>query len=1085
MWPVGEGGLALPFPGKAQEPDDLTTNQPDGSPRPSGRAGRGEQLRRAGGMRGGIALAAACACALSFGLTASPAAAQGSSSVSTAVDDAATNQPWSGSEVTGAGAYDTATLTLSGPTPTGTVTYTLFSTSASCTGPSTTQVVTLNGDGTVPNSSTTDALGAGSYSYEASYSGDSNYDPSGESTCEPFSVAQATPSISTRVFDASTNAHWSVTETTGATAYDTASIGDTVSGFVPTGTVTYTLFTTSTSCSGPSTTQVVALNGDGTVPNSATTAALTAGGYSFQASYSGDSNYGPSPLGGCEPFSVGLATSSISTAVFDAATNSAWAGTEATGATAYDTASVGGTVSGFVPTGTVTYTLFTTSTSCSGPSTTQVVALNGDGTVPDSATTAVLTAGSYSFQASYGGDSNYGPSPPGGCEPFSVGLATSSISTAVFDAATNSAWAGTEVTGAGAYDTASVTSATGVAIPPGGTVAYSFYDSGTCTGTPVTNVVTLSGGSAPVSPSAAALAHGSYSFRASYSGDQNYRAAPLGACDAFSVAKANSALSATVFDASTNAAWTDTELTGAAAYGTTASLPGNGGVTPTGTVTYTLYTTALGCTGPNAGPDVVTLGVDGVVPPSSTTSPLGAGNYSFSASYSGDGNYKASAISCQPFSVAQAGAPPVTIANIPSGVVYGGSFTPVLQTISDGTQSVTSMTPGVCALNGSVVDYVGVGTCTLVAQTGGTENYAASTGSPQSFSVGLATPSSPAITNFPAVAVEFTSFYASVGTSGDGFTFLTSDSPGICVVGPDGHTVTFVFFGTCSLTASVAQGANYLPGTGSVESFPVAAAARGYWLVGSDGGIFSFGSAAFHGSMGGIPLQRPVVGITPTADRNGYWLVASDGGIFSFGDSAFYGSIPGVGLHPAGSGLPDSLDAPIVGMVPSSTGHGYFMVASDGGVFAFGDAHFEGSCPGIGGCYGAAVSVMPDSTGHGYWLVTGKGAVYAFGDAPVYGSPPPESVAVVSAVATPDGHGYWILYSNGAVFSAGDAVGMGAPVGYVNSFNPATAIFPTADGRGYWVAAARGDVFSYGDAPYMGSMAAAGLNGLIIAGFGF
>jgi hypothetical protein len=920
-------------------------------------------------MRGPIALLAACVCAVGFGLSASPAAAQDSSSVSTAVVDAATSQPWSGSEVTGASAFDTATLSVSGPTPTGTVTYTLFSASSSCTGPSTTQVVTLNADGTVPNSSTTGTLGGGSYSYEASYSGDSNYDPSGESSCESFSVTPATTSTSTSVFDASTNAVWSGTETTGATAYDTASIG--------------------------------------------------------------------------------------------------------------------GVVAGFVPTGTVTYTLFTTSTSCSGSSTTQVVTLNGDGTIPNSATTAVLTAGSYSFQASYSGDSNYGPSPRGTCEPFSVGLASSSISTSVFDAATNSAWAGTEVTGASAYDTAGVTSGTGVAIPPGGTVAYSFYATDNCTGSPVTKVVTLSGGSVPNSPNQGPLGHGSYSFQASYSGDQNYRAAPLGACEPFSVAKATSTLSPTVFDASTNAAWTNTELTGAAAYDTTMSLPGNDGVTPTGTVTYTLYTTTEDCAGPNTGPDVVTLGVDGVVPPSSTTSPLGAGDDSFSAVYSGDGNYRASAVSCQPFSVAQAGAPPVTIANIPSDVVYGGSFTPEVETISNGAQSVTSMTPGVCALNGSAVDYVGVGTCTLVAQTAGTADYAAGTGSPQSFAVGLATPTSPAITNFPAVAVEFSSFYASVATSGDGFTFLTSDSPGVCVVGPDGHTVTFVFFGTCSLTASVAQGTDYLPGTGSQESFPVAAAARGYWLVGSDGGIFSFGSAAFHGSMGGTPLQRPVVGITPTADRNGYWLVASDGGIFSFGDSAFYGSIPGVGLHPAGSGLPDSLDAPIVGMVPSSTGHGYFMVASDGGVFAFGDAHFEGSCPGIGGCYGAAVSVMPDSTGNGYWLVTSKGAVYAFGDAPVYGSPPPESVPVVSAVATPDRHGYWILYSNGAVFSAGDAVGMGAPVGYVNSFNPATAIFPTADGRGYWVAAARGDVFSYGDAPYMGSMAAAGLNGLIIAGFGF
>ena len=133
---------------------------------------------------------------------------------------------------------------------------------------------------------------------------------------------------------------------------------------------------------------------------------------------------------------------------------------------------------------------------------------------------------------------------------------------------------------------------------------------------------------------------------------------------------------------------------------------------------------------------------------------------------------------------------------------------------------------------------------------------------------------------------------------------------------------------------------------------PAACRAHGYWLVGSDGGIFTFGSATFHGSTGSLQLQRPVVGITPTRDEGGYWLVASDGGIFAFGDAGFYGSIPGLGLHPVGSGLPNSLNAPIVGMVPSSDGGGYFMVASDGGVFAFGDAQFEGSCPGIGGCSG-------------------------------------------------------------------------------------------------------------------------------------
>ena len=41
-----------------------------------------------------------------------------------------------------------------------------------------------------------------------------------------------------------------------------------------------------------------------------------------------------------------------------------------------------------------------------------------------------------------------------------------------------------------------------------------------------------------------------------------------------------------------------------------------------------------------------------------------------------------------------------------------------------------------------------------------------------------------------------------------------------------------------------------------------AAGPHGYWLVGSDGGIFTFGSAPFYGSTGSLTLQRPVVGMT-------------------------------------------------------------------------------------------------------------------------------------------------------------------------------------------------------------------------------
>jgi hypothetical protein len=262
--------------------------------------------------------------------------------------------------------------------------------------------------------------------------------------------------------------------------------------------------------------------------------------------------------------------------------------------------------------------------------------------------------------------------------------------------------------------------------------------------------------------------------------------------------------------------------------------------------------------------------------------------------------------------------------------------------------------------------------------------------------------------------------------------------------------------------------------------------AHGYWLVGSDGGIFTFGSAPFYGSTGNLRLQRPVVGMTPTATKDGYWLVASDGGIFSFGSVDFYGSIPGLGIAPAGTaGAAKELNAPIVGMVPSSDDGGYFLVASDGGVFAFGDAKFEGSCPSIGGCSGAAVAVMPDASGDGYWLVTATGHVYTFGDAGNYGAPGPQSTPVTSAVRTADGKGYWILFANGTVDAYGDATNSGAPVGQAGGLNPASAIFATSDGGGYWVSTASGAVYNYGDAPNDGSMAGRQLNGAIIAATGF
>ena len=97
----------------------------------------------------------------------------------------------------------------------------------------------------------------------------------------------------------------------------------------------------------------------------------------------------------------------------------------------------------------------------------------------------------------------------------------------------------------------------------------------------------------------------------------------------------------------------------------------------------------------------------------------------------------------------------------------------------------------------------------------------------------------------------------------------------------------------------------------------------GYYLVASDGGIFTYGDASFQGSTGALVLNKPVVGMAVDPSTGGYWLVASDGGIFTF-NTPFYGS--------TGSMV---LNKPIVGMAADASTGGYWIVASDGGIFSF------------------------------------------------------------------------------------------------------------------------------------------------------
>ena len=236
------------------------------------------------------------------------------------------------------------------------------------------------------------------------------------------------------------------------------------------------------------------------------------------------------------------------------------------------------------------------------------------------------------------------------------------------------------------------------------------------------------------------------------------------------------------------------------------------------------------------------------------------------------------------------------------------------------------------------------------------------------------------------------------------------------------------------MTAAYSGDRNYV-GSASFTAFVVNA---GYWLVASDGGVFSFGGSRFRGSTEepgfSTPVKGKVVGMAPTADGFGYWLVTDEGQVLAFGDAVAYGDLFTIGK--AGS-----LAAPIVGVAPRPTaaatgwrpptaavrlrrrplprrhlhdrqgalarrtgrrhrstpdGGGYWLAAADGGVFGFGDAHFHGDTYTIGkerSLAAPVVGVAATPDGGGYWLAAATAASSA--------SATPTSPATATPTARP------------------------------------------------------------------------------------
>ncbi len=202
----------------------------------------------------------------------------------------------------------------------------------------------------------------------------------------------------------------------------------------------------------------------------------------------------------------------------------------------------------------------------------------------------------------------------------------------------------------------------------------------------------------------------------------------------------------------------------------------------------------------------------------------------------------------------------------------------------------------------------------------------------------------------------------------------------------------------------------------------------------------------------------------------GYWTVASDGGIFSYGNARFLGSMGG--RH---------LNAPMVAMAATPDGKGYWTVASDGGIFSYGNAIFHGS---MGGRHLNApmVGIATGPGGCGYWTVAADGGIFSYGSSVFHGSMGGKrlNAPVVAMASTPGGNGYWLVAADGGVFTFGSAVYHGS-MGGKRLNSPIIAMAPTPDGGGYLLVAADGGVFVFGDAVYYGSQGGRHLNAPMVA----
>ncbi len=564
---------------------------------------------------------------------------------------------------------DTATLADGSTSPAigGTITFKLYPPSqGDCSGsPVYTDVVTVNGNDTYDTATQGNNSGGyvsivhGTYQWTADYSGDDNNEAASSGCGQEAFVTET--AASTVLTDIKLGKDTVTEVPLGSVVHDHATVTATGAPNTPQGTVDFTFYngTAASPCSGTvvSTENGVALDANGEA-NSSNTAALAPGTYGYLVHYnSSDTEQWTDGDGTCEPLTVDQGQLKADTILHNAAhatvANDSHVGL---GSVMHDTAQITGNVSGFLPTGAVTFTYYSNYTECNTGGA-PIANLGADEVTSDprSAATSALAPGTYAFQASVAGDTNY-KGDTSGCEPFIVDQGQLTADTILHNAAHDEIANNSHVgLGSVMHDTAQISGAVG-GFTPTGAVTFTFYKTIDCTDTGTdagNNGGVLDPSGDRRSDASAALAPGSYGFTATVAGDTNYKGDTSG-CEPFIVDQGQLTAD-TILHKAPHVVVADN---GHVALGTvmhdTAQITGQvPGFDPTGAVTFTFYKT-IDCTdvsGPTASTGADEVSGD---PRSAATSALGAGSYGFTATVAGDDNYLGDTSGCEPFIVDQA-----------------------------------------------------------------------------------------------------------------------------------------------------------------------------------------------------------------------------------------------------------------------------------------------------------------------------------------------------------------------------------------------------------------------------------------------